>query len=89
MLKREFRRKYPNNPDEGYGYKNDDECNRFTTQLDPLSNYYRPEKPFIEDVRLEYCKLYGYNFDQYKADWRSIERINPKTKRFYKSRKYQ
>lgn len=86
MLKREFRRKYPCNPDEGSRRADRNKINILTPKDHKLNN---PNYPHIQDIRENYCNVYGYDLSVYMQDWRSIERINPKTKKFYKSKKYQ
>ena len=91
MLKREFRWKYPCNPLEGKYAVNMSNVNHGIA--DPLSprfntKYHDLLKPNRSDLIKQYCKTYGYSFDTFMADFKSIKRINPKTKKFYKSKKY-
>lgn len=92
MLKREFRWKYPCNPLEG---KYSVDMNNVNHGIaDPNSEkfnakYYDTNKPNRSDLIKAYCKTYNYDFDVFMADFRSIKRINPRTKKFYKSKKYQ
>lgn len=85
MLKSEFREKYPNNPDEG----NNAICLQSVNFLKRCHKLNNPALPHIEDIRMDYCKDNMLCYEDYMKDWRSIERINPKTKKFYKSSKYQ
>ncbi len=92
MLKREFRWKYPCNPLEG---KRSVDFNNVNHGIaDPASpryqsRYHDPKKPNRSDIIKSYCKTYNYCYETFMADFRSIKRINPVTKTFYKSKKYQ
>jgi hypothetical protein len=90
MLWSEFRLKYPNAP------HNDPDCyDRYNWGIaDPNSDkyqqvYHNINKANLSDVIKEYCHSNNLNSDQYLEDWRSIKRINPTTKQFYKSSKFK
>lgn len=91
MLKREFRWKYPCNPLEGrYAADMNNINHGIADPSSPRFNtkYHDPLKPNRSDLIKQYCKTYGYSFNTFMTYFKSIKRINPKTKKFYKSKKY-
>ncbi len=86
MLKSQFRKKYPCNPHFGNG------CLIFGKDynLHPLGHIlHKKGLPLIKDIVCNYCKRICCDYEIYFKDLRSIELINPTTKRFYTSKKYK